>query len=146
MVRVAPILLLVCAAALLLVAASPGCDGHPSGDAASMETNGGVPARNTGEISVATSPDVVTLGALAQSYLPVTFSHGAHVRLSESCTTCHHHSVGKNGTPLCRSCHTQPFQDHARPGLKGAYHRQCMNCHQATGNGPLTCDGCHLKK
>lgn len=146
MARVAPILLLLCAVALLLVATSPGCNGNQAGDAASAVRQSGAPARNTGAISVVSSPEVATLGVLAQSYRPVTFSHGAHVKLSESCTTCHHHSVGENGTPLCRSCHTQPFQDQERPGLKGAYHRQCMNCHQSTGKGPLTCDGCHQKK
>lgn len=145
MVRAVPILLALCAAALLLFAVSPGCN-SPTGDVSSTERRGSVPERNTGMISVARSPEVVTLGILAQSYLPVTFTHSAHVKIAESCVTCHHHSVGQNGTPLCRSCHTQPFQDQERPGLKGAYHRQCMNCHQATGKGPLTCDGCHKKK
>jgi cell division protein FtsW (lipid II flippase) len=91
-------------------------------------------------------PEMISLASLSQSFQPVHFPHGAHAQRNASCANCHHHPTDRSETPACRECHGEPFQDQARPGLKGAYHRQCIGCHQTGGSGPLHCDGCHLRK
>lgn len=72
------------------------------------------------------------------------------------CLRCHD-SGGTGERVACHDCHTvEPFsadnlkkmatdskryhQD--RPGLKGAYHRNCMGCHESSG-GPTGCLDCH---
>ena len=60
------------------------------------------------------------------------------------------HEPGVNGKS-CASCHGQPFdqRDPAKPGLMAAYHRQCMECHDAMNlEKPVAtnCVACHPKK
>lgn len=70
------------------------------------------------------------------------------------CQGCHHNSPASVTPPKCGSCHTKPFQAAKPdvPGLKAAYHGQCMGCHAAMKlEKPVstTCDdaeGCHKKK
>ncbi len=67
------------------------------------------------------------------------------------CQGCHHHSPAAKKPPGCVSCHGQPFdeRDPFKPGLMAAYHRQCMECHEAMGiEKPLAtnCVACHQKK
>ncbi len=89
------------------------------------------------------SPDV---------YEPVQFAHRAHAKMSEmsgGCARCHHYNL--TGAVLaCRTCHAVNGQsksaDLSKPGLKGAYHRQCVNCHRESGLD-TKCDGsCHTAK
>lgn len=89
------------------------------------------------------SPDV---------YEPVKFAHRAHAKMSEmsgGCARCHHYNL--TGAVLaCRTCHAVATQsknaDLSKPGLKGAYHRQCVNCHRESGLD-TNCDGsCHRAK
>ncbi|QJB56851.1 sulfate respiration complex hexadecaheme cytochrome HmcA [Pseudodesulfovibrio sp. zrk46] len=70
------------------------------------------------------------------------------------CAGCHHNSPISKTPPKCGSCHNKPF-DPARPdmpGLKAAYHGQCMGCHTAMKlekPSNTTCndaEGCHKKK
>ena len=112
-------------------------------------------------------PDSVTIKILSDKYEPAVFPHGKIVRALMSriennkvathfhgredvvCQGCHHHSpIGKR-PPLCESCHGQAFNEanlHA-PGLYGAYHRQCIGCHEAMGlTKPEGCEGCHAPK
>ncbi|MBM4372816.1 MAG: cytochrome c3 family protein, partial [Deltaproteobacteria bacterium] len=63
----------------------------------------------------------------------------------DDCETCHHHASSVEHTPPCRECHGLSSDDLDRPGLKGAYHRQCMNCHREMGSGPMGCEDCHAK-
>ena len=45
--------------------------------------------------------------------------------------------------PTCRSCHSReadPVDD--KPGLKAAYHRQCMGCHEQM-DLKVGCEDCH---
>ncbi len=89
------------------------------------------------------SPDV---------YEPVQFAHRAHARMSEmsgGCVRCHHYNLTGN-VLACRECHaadpTAKVADLSKPGLKGAYHRQCVNCHRDSGLD-TKCDGsCHRAK
>ncbi|UCD33636.1 MAG: cytochrome c3 family protein [Desulfobacterales bacterium] len=67
------------------------------------------------------------------------------------CQGCHHNSPASATPPKCGSCHGKPFNEKnlAMPGLKGAYHRQCMGCHDQMGiekPDKLDCAGCHIEK
>jgi hypothetical protein len=67
------------------------------------------------------------------------------------CQGCHHNSPAAAKPPACVSCHGQPFdeRDSMKPGLMAAYHRQCMECHEAMGiEKPVAtnCVACHQKK
>ncbi|MCX6133846.1 MAG: cytochrome c3 family protein [Ignavibacteriales bacterium] len=85
-------------------------------------------------------------------YEPVKFAHRAHAKMADmsgGCAQCHHYNL--TGAVLaCRTCHAVGAQsknaDLSKPGLKGAYHRQCVNCHRESGVD-TKCDGlCHHAK
>lgn len=76
----------------------------------------------------------------------------------EACAGCHGTSKGTE-VVACRECHpAQPFsaeylaekeQDIRRyhtdkPGLKAAYHLNCLGCHTEAG-GPTGCEDCHSR-
>jgi hypothetical protein len=68
------------------------------------------------------------------------------------CAGCHHmteKSAAKK-IPKCIVCHGLPFdpKEPGRPGIVGAYHRQCMGCHKTMGQKPqpLECAKCHAEK
>jgi hypothetical protein len=116
-------------------------------------------------------PDTVTIDTLSELYEPVEFNHAQHIEMA-ACSDCHHHTVGTvstrwncikcHKTPLegesinCSDCHTKdPFGSKylatlenpelfhkEKPGLKGAFHLNCIGCHQETG-GPTGCEDCH---
>ena len=100
-------------------------------------------------------PVDVTLNRIVGSpdvYEPVQFAHRAHAKMSEmtgGCTQCHHYNL--TGAILaCRTCHAvsaaSKNADLSKPSLKGAYHRQCVNCHRESGLD-TKCDGaCHRAK
>ncbi|MAE67308.1 MAG: hypothetical protein CMJ18_23855 [Phycisphaeraceae bacterium] len=116
-------------------------------------------------VSRETGPEIVMLDELCDLYDPVPFEHAAHARMAEmsdGCRTCHHrdpapgteanesvHADRRRGQdremriPDCKSCHpvNAAEADIRMPSLKGAYHRQCLNCHKAwTGaNGCVIC-------
>lgn len=116
----------------------------------------------------ATQPDVVMLDALVNLYQPVPFSHRAHAEMAQmwdGCKTCHHREPEENDQPVdpvhhpttqdesakipaCKSCH--PVAPEAQveihmPSLKGAYHRQCLNCHREWA-GENACVMCHAPR
>lgn len=85
------------------------------------------------------------LGDIARIYEPVNFSHGDHMWITEGCSACHHHEPAGKYSP-CKSCHNKPFDPEAldKPGLKGAYHRRCLDCHKQSAKiTPLGCTECH---
>ena len=118
-------------------------------------------------------PDVVILKELVTKYEPVPFDHKAHAMMAEmwdGCVTCHHRppqveagttqpvqQLQTNGgvkrqsdsetIPACKSCHAVAGEEVSlrMPNLKGAYHRQCLNCHRewAHENG---CSACHQER
>lgn len=68
------------------------------------------------------------------------------------CSGCHHHApVEKNAKPpTCATCHiARAPTETNRPSLLGAYHQQCLGCHQqmvqvqADKKLPQNCTGCH---
>jgi hypothetical protein len=110
-------------------------------------------------------PETVTVGALADRYEPAVFPHrkvvdrlradiaasglAAHFHAEDdlACTGCHHHSPVGVRPPACGNCHGEPFQpaNLNAPGLYGAYHQQCVGCHQQLGL-PTGCTDCHAER
>ncbi len=117
-------------------------------------------------------PDTVSIDALSSLYEAVAFNHQLHADYA-ACSECHHHTTGglpsrpycaachhsakKANSVACRSCH--PAQENSGkqgnvlpsahkyhidvPGLIGAYHLQCIDCHEGIGTGPVQCSECH---
>lgn len=68
-----------------------------------------------------------------------------HGRLETLCAGCHHHTPLGSRPPKCSTCHAAkgaPTQD--RPGLRAAYHRQCVTCHQQM-EIKAGCTDCHAE-
>ena len=66
--------------------------------------------------------------------------------MSGGCTYCHHFNPpGK--VLACAECHEAALlrDDINKPGLKGAYHRQCLDCHR-TWSHKTDCVMCHERK
>lgn len=109
-------------------------------------------------------PDLVMMKELVNLYDPVPFDHKAHAGMAEmwqGCVTCHHRPPAPTtqavlvptapksqedaaAIPACKSCHpvAGPDNDIRVPGLKGAYHRQCLNCHREWTHANA-CGACH---
>ncbi len=117
------------------------------------------------------APESVTIGLLEELYEPVEFDHAGHTEMAE-CSDCHHHTAGTVTQRWnCKKCHTNPLEGDTvscadchspnrfdsqylatldnpelyhveKPGLKGAYHLNCVGCHQEQG-GPTGCEDCH---
>jgi len=69
------------------------------------------------------------------------------LRLGPPCATCHG-DLEDIDLGRCGDCHGLPNEADfpSRLGLKGAYHRQCMGCHEEQPrrlNAPMDCKGCH---
>lgn len=69
------------------------------------------------------------------------------IRIGGACSACHDDLADKEFSK-CGVCHVYSNEaDYpARIGLKGAYHRQCIGCHEqqpATANAPTDCKSCH---
>ncbi len=69
------------------------------------------------------------------------------IGLGGPCASCHE-DMSDNPPQSCVRCHRLPNERDApsRLGLKGAYHRQCMGCHERSiqpAPAPTECDSCH---
>jgi hypothetical protein len=103
------------------------------------------------------------LDQLVALYEPVPFDHKTHAAMAEmwdGCTTCHHRTPSPStvpanarsntsqanaaSIPACKSCHPASVASASlhQPSLKGAYHRQCLNCHREWANDN-SCEVCH---
>ena len=112
-------------------------------------------------------PETVEIGALSNEYEPAKMPHRKIVEkltqyINENstaayfhghedvvCQGCHHQSPVGEKPPLCKSCHgaDSPDLELMKPGLRGAYHRQCLGCHQSMDlQKPKDCSGCHAEK
>lgn len=117
------------------------------------------------------APESITIDSMVNLYGPVEFNHLMHVDYA-SCEECHHHTTGVQvADPDCFRCHANtPEADEVscsgchdadrfykeglaklespklyhfdKPGLKGAYHLNCISCHVTT-SGPTGCQECH---
>jgi octaheme c-type cytochrome (tetrathionate reductase family) len=111
--------------------------------------------------SIADAPKVKILNSpvinkYSDLYEPVRFMHSKHANVLEDCSICHHRMPreegDKYGAPVsmvklremetepaaCSVCHDHPFtaENMHTPGLKGAYHQLCMDCHQESEQVP----------
>ncbi len=93
-------------------------------------------------------PDVVLLNQLSSEYVPVIFAHQLHAQMTQmsgGCAICHHHNSA-NRIMACRECHSASHPESlAKPGLKGAYHRLCLNCHREWSH-ETQCSVCHARR
>jgi hypothetical protein len=92
------------------------------------------------------APESLILDAISEQYGAVRFNHGLHAQMAgmnEGCAHCHHYSPAGE-IPSCGHCHggeTNPA-NLRQPGLKGAYHRQCLSCHREWSHS-TACVVCH---
>jgi hypothetical protein len=114
-------------------------------------------------------PQMVKIDAIVDEYEAVNFPHRQIVRaifarIKENrmaaffhgndvtlCAGCHHNAPATLNPARCDACHGEAFanQQDGRPGLKGAYHVQCMACHQVMGieePAATDCIKCHKKR
>ena len=95
------------------------------------------------------TPELFVIDQISDRYGPVYFSHRLHAQMSVmsgGCENCHHFNT--SGPILeCNTCHESSRQreDVGRPDLKGAYHRQCMDCHREWSH-ETGCNTCHTLK
>lgn len=104
-----------------------------------------------GSISIAASahstdegPRTIVLGQPGNLYEPVIFDHRSHAEMGsmgDGCVSCHHYTPAGR-VPPCSECHLRPAKL-GQPGLKGAYHRQCLGCHKQW-SGTTDCGDCHV--
>jgi len=69
------------------------------------------------------------------------------IKMGGPCSACHD-DMKENAPQACSRCHGLPDEpdDPARIGLKGAYHRQCIGCHERQlkpASAPTECNACH---
>ncbi len=69
-----------------------------------------------------------------------------HQNVETLCAGCHHHSPAGIRPPPCRACHAEAAATRDMPGLKVAYHRQCMGCHAEMGIKAQSCTDCHAER
>lgn len=94
------------------------------------------------------APELFTIDTLSNIYEPSIFTHKLHAEMaamSGGCASCHH--FNPPGKILsCVNCHEAGKRtDLSKPGLKGAYHRQCLNCHREWSH-TTNCTVCHELK
>jgi len=99
--------------------------------------------------SAADAPELFTIDTLSKIYEPSIFTHKLHAEMSAmsgGCASCHHHNP-PGRILACIDCHEPSLKrtDLGRPGLKGAYHRQCLNCHREWSQ-TTNCIVCHAVK
>ncbi len=114
-------------------------------------------------------PEKVTIGKLSNRFEPAVLPHGKivnalvdkirpsklagyfHSEKGTLCQGCHHHSPPAEKPPACSNCHGETIEgaDAFRPGLVGAYHQQCIGCHENMGiekPDSRDCNACHVEK
>lgn len=123
----------------------------PTPEAPCLRTCPRALAQKTAEaFSARGGPSVVILDELENLYLPVPFDHRGHADMAQmagGCSVCHHYTPEGLEHPACKTCHEVAalHVDIRKPGLKGAYHRQCMGCHREW-SGETSCAACHQPK
>lgn len=113
-------------------------------------------------------PDKVSIDIMSKQYQGAMFPHRQivlalykrteknalasffHNEPTSICHGCHHHSPSADSFPKCASCHEAFSQtnENVKPGLMGAYHGQCISCHQRMGlekPSATDCTACHKK-
>ena len=111
-------------------------------------------------------PEKIVIGKLAKKYEAVDFPHrkivnsivkrigdnklAAHFHGDKGvvCSGCHHNAPLTKQPSGCSSCHGPAFNDKDmhKPGIVGAYHLQCMECHTTMKIEKVGCQDCHKEK
>lgn len=123
------------------------------------------PVKNT--IAQEDIPEKVVISHMEDQYEKVEFPHrkivNALVKNMENntlaqyfhpdkltvCMGCHHNTPASEKPPACLTCHGRPFDTGKpyQPGIKAAYHQQCMGCHERMKiEKPMGCTECHKEK
>jgi hypothetical protein len=107
------------------------------------------PRPRTSKQEIAIGPDEIVINEIEWEYEGVVFAHKLHAGMTavgKGCQSCHHFQEA-GGITSCKNCHPAEVTDEKleQPGLKGAYHRQCLGCHQEWSH-TTECDVCHAKK
>jgi hypothetical protein len=94
-------------------------------------------------------PEYLVLDEISNKFGPVIFDHRTHAHMAEmkdGCYGCHHYNEAKPIQP-CKECHStsRVRTDLSKPDLKGARHRQCIDCHYQW-SGSVECSSCHSPK
>jgi len=94
-------------------------------------------------------PDKIEIGLLENIFKPVVFDHKLHAEMTnpgDGCVTCHHNAQDEVYQP-CVTCHVQEEDKSSMsmPTINGAYHRNCLNCHQGW-MADHVCETCHIQK
>ncbi|NQU09774.1 cytochrome c3 family protein [bacterium] len=107
----------------------------------------------TNEYQVSKMPHLAIANRLTELVNSNQLARYFHPDPMTVCAGCHHYSPLEKqvSTPACRTCHTvRPEPETATPTLLGAYHQQCIGCHQQMGETekkmPRRCAGCHEEK
>ena len=95
------------------------------------------------------APELLKIDILANLYEPTIFTHKLHAEMasmSGGCVSCHHFNP-PGRIAGCHECHDAKATgtELGKPGLKGAYHRQCLNCHREWSHRN-ECTVCHAAK
>jgi hypothetical protein len=118
------------------------------------------------KIDLAGIPDRIVIDSLENKYEPVAFPHRKIVKALSAkinasglaryfhngkealCMGCHHNGPMMDKPMACGSCHEKGKKKRDKnPGLYGAYHIQCMECHKNMNiRQPENCTACHRKK
>ncbi|MEW6443797.1 MAG: sulfate respiration complex hexadecaheme cytochrome HmcA [bacterium] len=150
------------------------CDGCHNGPPPGLEpeTAASAPAarrdRERQAFSPEDVPEEVLISGLSSRYEPALFPHREviaaledsvkdsrlasrfHATTESICQGCHHRGPAGGGIPRCASCHGKTPNgrlDPSVPGLLGAYHRQCIGCHeQMQQENASDCTSCHELK
>ena len=89
-------------------------------------------------------PHAKIVYALATGTAESTLANSFHDGSATLCSGCHHHTPIGVRPPPCRSCHAATADATMdRPGLKVAYHRQCVGCHMDMKVDKVGCTDCH---
>ena len=111
-------------------------------------------------------PEKLTIKKFAKKYEPVEFPHRKivnkiteniadsklattfHAQKGTICSGCHHNAPPSKKTTGCGNCHAKTFnaKDMHKPGIIGAYHIQCMECHTTMKIKKNGCVDCHKEK
>jgi len=98
-----------------------------------------------GDYGAARLPHRLIVEKLDQAARDSKLASRFHGQVETLCAGCHHHTPLGSRPPKCQSCHAadnEPAGD--RPGLKAAFHRQCIECHQQM-DIKAGCKDCHAE-
>jgi hypothetical protein len=92
-------------------------------------------------------PHAKIVGKLDEIVRENTLAGRFHTDTATLCSGCHHHSPVGTRPPPCRACHSEEADATLDfPGLKVAYHRQCVGCHIAMNIEKQGCTDCHAAR